>query len=169
MTLVFDGTIEVHYGFGHLQERGDDPAELDMAGQRNGLCGAKTAGQLVFLIGLHTGGIRFAIDWLDSEPSLDESWEDVVEVSIDVPAGDIVLATFDDWRDVPLPASGPHRARLHASGLDEARELPSAELGPDRYLLQLWPAPITPDAVIRQTSQAAARMHASPIGTPRHN
>lgn len=167
MTLVLDETIGVHYGFAHLQEPGDDPAELDMAGQSNGLCGAKTDGQLVFLLGLHTGSIRFAVEWHESEPPLDESWEDVVEASIDVPAADIVLTTFDDWRDVPLPASGPHRARFHASGLDAARELPAAGLGPDRYLLQLWPAPLAPDAVIRQTSQAAAGMHANPIGTPR--
>lgn len=165
MTLVLDGTIDVHYGFARLQERAADSAELDMAGQANGLCGAKTSGQLVFLTGLHTGDIHFAVEWLEREPALDEWWEDVIEASIDIPRGEIVLATFEDCRDVPLPAHGSHRARLHASGLDEARALSWADLGPDRYLLQLWPAPAAPDTVIRQTSQAAAGMHANPIGT----
>lgn len=29
----------------------------------------------------------------------------------------------------------------------------------DRYLLQLWPAPMAPDAILRQTSEHAAYWH----------
>ena len=46
--------------------------------------------------------------------------------------------------------------------MDEGQELDTPEDGetaPDRYLLQLWPAPPEPDAVVREGSESAAYWH----------
>lgn len=56
-------------------------------------------------------------------------------------------------------ASGPHRARYGAWGFEAGRRTDSASHGPDRYLLQLWPAPAAPDRIVRQTSSHAASWH----------
>lgn len=161
MVMAFDGDIDVHYRFIHLCAPGADVELAIPTGQVNGICLASSQ-HLSFLTGLHSGSVRFAVEWLEAEPPLDESWEEIVEVPFDVPQRDLVLSAFEDSRVVTLPSSGPHRARLNAHGMQEGRDLDTAwpqRLGPDRYLLQLWPAAPSRDAVVRETSDFAMRLH----------
>ena len=54
--------------------------------------------------------------------------------------------------------------------MDAGRDLDTTDEGeeaPDRYLLQLWPAPQAPDAVVRQTGETAAYWHAVARGEQR--
>jgi hypothetical protein len=51
---------------------------------------------------------------------------------------------------------GNHRRGTSGKELDTTEE---GEAAPDRYLLQLWPAPEAPDVLVRQTSAIAAYWH----------
>ncbi|MGN6246697.1 MAG: hypothetical protein ACTHQ3_23890 [Motilibacteraceae bacterium] len=55
-----------------------------------------------------------------------------------------------------------------ASGMAEAHDMVRSEGEPvmDRYLLQLWPAPPRPDAVLRQTSPVASYWHRAAAAVP---
>lgn len=163
MSSVFDDTIDVHYGFVFLADAEADTEEgFGREGQVNGLCGAAVPGQISMTTGLHTGEIPLRIEWYADEPPLDDSWEESVEVSFDVPSTQLSLSAFEDFRDVSLPQAGSHRVRFSASGMDAGRELDTTdedEPAPDRYLLQLWPAPPAPDRVLKQTGATAAYWH----------
>lgn len=163
MTVLLDDTIHVHYGFVTLAVEGDYP---DFAaareGQVNGLCGAAEPEALVMVTGMHTGAVPFRIEVHAERPELDESWEEIVEASISIPEGEMLWWAFDEGGAVQFPHVGTYRTRYNASGMDAAhqsgvREADEPEI--DKYLLQLWPAPMAPDEVIRQTSETAAYWH----------
>ncbi|PWD51180.1 hypothetical protein C8046_11500 [Serinibacter arcticus] len=162
MDVLFDGGVEVHYGFLYLQPSEAD-AEIDLidarAGQANGLCGAAHPGVLAMITGLHTGRVPVRVELLAEPPAPvpAEDWEDVVEVSVDLADADYALTSFDALHPLDLPA-GPHRARWLARGMDAARETDVSDGSEDidRYLLQLWPAPPGAEAVIRRGSEIAA-------------
>ena len=165
MRTVVHGDLPVHYGQLYVHSEGGEQFEGDLtacfAGQRNGLCGAAVRGTLFLLTGLHTGDVGFTAEVHETEPP-DAGDEDVVEASFRV-AGRAMLVTWggEDWWDLEL-APGDYRVRYGASGMDAGREQ-ETRLGDeperDRYLLQFWPAPPSPDAVIRQLSAAAAYWH----------
>lgn len=161
-TELFAGELPVHYGFAHvLTEARGVGADLTDArrGQVNGLLGAAVPHQLLLTTGLHTGSVAFAVTWSEAEPAIADEWEDVVEASLDVAATSAHLTSFQDAFPLALPATGPHRARFHATGFDAGSEADTAGPGPDRYLLQLWPAALEPDRIVRETSSGAAYWH----------
>ena len=168
MTEVFAGGVEVHYGFIDLYSdpdgSGDEADDLVGArrGQANGLVGARVPHQLGMVTGLHTGQVPLVVTWTETEPALEDDWEDVVEVSVDLITPDLTLATFDNAYGCQVPQDGWHRARYCVSGMDEGQELDTpdeGEVAPDRYLLQLWPAPESTDVIVRQGSEIAAYWH----------
>lgn len=165
MVTLFEGLLPVAYGYGSLSVRGGTVPDIDEApsGQANGLLGAGARGALSMMFGLHTGPEPMRVDWSDTEPQIAEDWEDIVEASVTFTSTDLVLSTFDESVSLTLPMAGPHRARYCATGMDAARNTDTRtidEAALDRYLLQLWPHPITPDVVVLQTSDAAAYWHA---------
>jgi hypothetical protein len=162
--VVTTTDLEVFVEYGFVDLTGDtELADLHLSrqGQRNGICGAKVAGHLSMITGTHTGSIAFRVEMHDSPPAVEALWEEIVEVSVELPAGSMQLATFDDWHDLPVMAPGWHRARYCALAMDKGRDAdPPEGLAEDRYLLVLWPAPFAPEVVVRQTS-ATARYWAS--------
>ncbi|SDP49917.1 hypothetical protein SAMN04489867_2669 [Pedococcus dokdonensis] len=169
MTEVFAGVVEVHYGFIDLYSDPDGSAdEADdlvaaRRGQANGLAGAQVPHQLGMVTGLHTGGLPLVVTWSETAPEVEDEWQDVVEVSVELTTPELTIATFDHAYGCEVPQAGWHRARYCASAMDEGQELDTLEDGetaPDRYLLQLWPAPQAPDAVLREGSETAAEWHA---------
>jgi hypothetical protein len=93
---------------------------------------------------------------------VDQGWEDVVEASIEFAMKDALLSSFEESIPVQLPTTGWHRARYCGRGMDAGHELDTSDEGeaaPDRYLVQLWPAPPEPDRVIAQGSETAAYWH----------
>ena len=163
MNVLFDGDVHVHYGFISLEPFDSDGPELLEArgGQANGLCGAAVPGALLMVTGTHTGNVPVSIELHDTRPPVDDRWEDVVEVSLHVTAEEYSLCAFDWAEQLDGLPDGPHRARWCAKGMDEAHDRTRTDGEPeiDRYLLQLWPAPASPDAVVRQTSKGAAYWH----------
>lgn len=165
MKVLFDGSASVHYGFIYLKPASFD-VEIDLiqarGGQRNGLCGAAYPGVLAMLTGLHTGDVPLRVESHLAEPVPEPRWEDVVETPLAIGAEQYHLDTFDWGVELESPPAGTYRARWSASGMDEAhaggtRRQDEPEI--DRYLLQLWPAPLAPDVVVRQGSDQAAYWH----------
>ncbi|MER5834328.1 hypothetical protein ABT116_26675 [Streptomyces sp. NPDC002130] len=166
MRRPVEGEVHVHYGQIYVESDpdgyGPDLAEA-FAGQSAGLCGAATAGALWLSTGLHTGEVGFTVEVHDQAPSLDESWEDVVEVSFRPVSGDSALVAWageDSW-DLGLDETD-YRVRYCAIGMDRAGAADTRmddEPQLDRYLLQFWPAAPAPDRVLKETSRTAAHWH----------
>jgi hypothetical protein len=135
--------------------------ELDQCfgGQRNGLCGAAVRGFLFLTTGLHTGEVGFTVELHEQPPPIDDGWEEIVEASFRT-TGDVGLAGWGGQQSWPLDMpDGDYRVRYCATGMDEGHDQDTrSDEDPetDRYLLQFWPAPPAPDAVLKQTSEMAA-------------
>lgn len=163
MVDLYDDRLHVHYGFFDLVKADGIPeATHAYAGQGNGLCGTNQPGQISCRTGLHTGKVGLRIEWLSSAPEVDADWEDIVEASVEFPERQIELSSFNERLPLELPDTGWHRVRYCATGMDAGHQLDNTaenEPAPDRYLLQLWPAPKAPDSIISQSSQQAAYWH----------
>ncbi|MBP2330328.1 hypothetical protein JOF56_010713 [Kibdelosporangium banguiense] len=163
MRTLFEGDVWVHYGQIYVETAEEFPGLTEcFAGQRNGLCGAAVPGHLFLITGLHTGEVAFAVEVHESVPALDESWQDVVEVSFR-PEGEAALVQWAGENSWPLDlAETDYRVRYCGKGMDQANRKDTVlddEPVIDRYLLQFWPAPPAPDQVVRQTSEVAAYWH----------
>jgi hypothetical protein len=162
------GDVWVHYGQIYVQSGYADPQvpppELPecFAGQQNGLCGAAVPGCLFLITGLHTGTVGFVVELHDHPPALDDSWEEIVEVSFRS-AGEVsLLGWAGEWQWPLELIETDHRVRYCATGMDAGRAADTrADDEPqlDHYLLQLWPGPPEPDRVVKQTSAIAAYWH----------
>ncbi|WP_308407496.1 hypothetical protein [Streptomyces olivochromogenes] len=166
MRRPVEGEVSVHYGQIYVESDpdsyGPDLAEA-FAGQSSGLCGAAIPGTLWLTTGLHTGEVGFTVEVHEDPPRLDPEWEDVVEVSFR-PVSDstalVLWGGMGDW-DLGLEETD-YRVRYCAKDMDAARERDTRlddEPQLDSYLLQFWPAPPSPDRVLKQTSGSAAYWH----------
>jgi hypothetical protein len=163
---VFDGRLHVHYGQAYVFSGEDgDTSELDACfrGQANGLLGAGRRGMLYLLTGLHTGFVGLSVDVGESEPLLDTSWEDSVEVSFEPAAPDARLVGWGGELVCELPLELPaYRVRYAARGMDAGRDADTVigDAEPvDAYALWFWPAPGAPDRIVKQTAEVAAYSH----------
>jgi hypothetical protein len=93
----------------------------------------------------------------DQEPNNDfRAWDHVVECSLDVSSGRVVIAGctdyFPDAARIETPP-GHYRARVSYGALDTLSESEDGLNGDDRYRLQLWlAAPMAP-RVVKQRSR----------------
>jgi hypothetical protein len=166
--VLLDEVVETDYGLFELNWADDDPGfegDFDrvFAGQVNGLVGAASSGGLYINLARRSGGSPVRIALLTAPPPLDtDTWEDVVEVSVTVPPG--AAPGWYTWcgensGPLDLPP-GTYRVRISAWGRDAGRGPGEAAEGTvDRYLLEFWPAPHRPDAIVRSTSDDAAYWH----------
>ena len=175
VAIVFDQEIHVDYRQFYVESGSGwaaDPLNESLGGQANGLCGAAVPGQLFLITGLHTGRTRVTVEVLDAPAPIGDEWEDVVEASFRPVTAKVALVQWAGEASWPLPlAPIDYRVRYSATGMDRARgrdPLLAGEPLLDRYLLQLWPAPLAPDAVIRETSRCAAywNAHARTLPSP---
>jgi hypothetical protein len=103
------------------------------------------------LVAVGTVGYCFLpvrIELWDAEPPHDlGDWDHLVEASLDVGSGRIVLAGAEGEADLdPIEVErGTYRLRSSATGLDGADEMD----GGDRYRVQLWPAPAAEPTVLK--------------------
>lgn len=168
MRTLLSGDVWVHYGQIYVQSGDADPHVPDpelpdyFAGQQNGLCGAAVPGSLFLITGLHTGTVGFVVELHDHPPTLDDSWEEIVEVSFQ-PVGDASLVGWGGEGHWPLELiETDYRVRYCSMGMDAGRAADTrADDEPrlDCYLLQFWPGPLGPDRVVKQTSAIAAYWH----------
>lgn len=155
--------IFTDYGQFHLVWSEDGAAgDLDarFAGQINGLVGAALPGGVYINLARRSGGSSVCIRLYDDEPPVSGWYEDIVEVSTVIPEGaDIAWVSWGGESNGALPSvpGGPYRIRVSAKGRDEADEL--AEGVADSYGIDIWPAPVKEDAILRSTSKDAAYWH----------
>ena len=90
-------------------------------------------------------------------------WDEVVEVSLDMPHGDARLAVL--MADVPdtfptLSPCGPgsYRLRVHARGRDTSIDGTASEPFED-YLIVAWPSPQAPQTIYKETARYGAGWH----------
>ena len=136
----------------------DGDADRFFAGQTNGWVGAASPDGVYVVLGRRSGGSRVRIVLVDAEPAIDPSWEDVVEVSTTVPPGS--SPAWLSWAgesggQLALPA-GEHRMRVSARGRDAGAADELVDDVVDEYLVELWPASASPDAILRSTSDDAS-------------
>ncbi|GGQ83671.1 hypothetical protein [Couchioplanes azureus] len=140
---------------------GDDIGELDdldapWADESNGLCGACVPGYLQLQVGTHTGWVPFRLELHDTEPPLDPTWEEVVEVSFTALSQQASLTgLMSDSHEFTMPP-GDYRVRYCVRGFEEADQV---EQTPDSYLLQFWPGAPAPGRIVKQTGERAAYWH----------
>jgi len=165
MSRIFDGRLHVQYGQAYVSPRDLSGLELDDAfvSQQNGLCGAASPGVLFLITGLHTGWVGFTIDVLDGAPAVDDSWEEVVEVSFTPDSDALALLDWYGERvcDIPI-ARRSHRVRYSARGMEAGQTLDTCADDTsivDFYQLAFWPAAVQADQILKQTSACAAYWH----------
>lgn len=126
MTELFSGNVEVQYGQFYIELDGSFDGAMDRCflGQNNGLCGAQMPTILFLMTGLHTGIVGITINLFDADPGVDESWDEIVEVSFQAPKGEITLMEWaaDQGVGMALP-TGSYRARYQARAMQTANEL----------------------------------------------
>ena len=131
-------------------------------GQLNGWVGAADPGGVYVNLARPFGGSRVRIVRHDAEPPpAAPRFEDVVEVSVTVPAGAQV-----QWTSWAGEAGGPvalapgeYRLRVGAHGRDADDDDEFQDAIVDDYLLEFWAAGPRPDEVIRAESQNGQYWH----------
>jgi hypothetical protein len=164
------GVIPVsHHQFGVTNI---DNYPMPPRGQRNGLVEPADGG-VVVKTGIHTGRVYLSVELRTDAPvDVDDSWEEITEVSIDPPAprslgpteaalllgrapeprGLRIVALMSDleapFPDLDPPGGGPCRLRVHARGRDANYDGVDSEPR-EEYLLVAWPASMA-DVVIHK-------------------
>lgn len=132
MQTVFQGEVVVDYGQAYLVSDSswpEDPMGGAFPGQVNGLCGAALPGFLFLVTGLHDGPVGFTVELHDKQPSIEEIWEDVVEVSFRPGSGTVALVEWGGETAVSMVLEPRDlRVRYSAHGMDLVRN-PAASGG----------------------------------------
>jgi TonB family protein len=166
MERLFDGKVRVDHSHFYIVT---DPDLLpDMTecfdGQDNGLCGAAQPGVLFLMTGLHMGSIRLSVELWDCEPPLDDTWEEIVEVSFAVRPSANPMLTEPMVAAHPLKlGQGTFRVRYLARNMEAGRKRDvvfSSEEPVDSYGLMFWRARKARDRLIKRTSECAGYWHA---------
>lgn len=164
--VLLDEVVRTAYGQFNLvwaESPGfDGDFDRFFAGQVNGLVGAGDPDGVYVCLARYGGGSPVRIVLCDGPPDLDGSYQDVVEVSIEIPPGRQVR--WQSWAgesngalaDVP---AGEYRLRVSGRDRDDGRAGEFADGPVDAYLLELWPAPKEPDTIVRVGSADAEYWH----------
>jgi hypothetical protein len=164
--VLLDQVIETDYGQLNLAwgEDGTFDGDFDRfyGGQVNGLVGAANWQGVHVNLARRSGGSPVRIVLFDAAPGIDNGqWEDIVEVSITLPEGhEMAWSAWAGFGSGPISLpSGSYRLRVSAKGRDEGHLSEFAEGTVDDYLLQLWPTPWQPDAILLIGSEDAEYWH----------
>lgn len=127
----------------------------------NGLASRSGSSGISVYTGIHTGPVSVSVSCLRSSPSLEVGWDDIVETSIEITAPFRVATLMsdvpDDFNPVVQVATGPHRVRVHCKGRDTDCDGSPPDVV-EWYLVQLWPAPLQDDVLIRGTDLVGRRL-----------
>lgn len=170
--VLLSAAIHTDYGQFSISWRGDlfsfdGETEKWFSGQKNGLLGASEPSGLVFILAHRLSSSQVDIHLLDREPqgSIDNRWEDVVEVSTTVRSGVTpvwVTCYHESFGELNLP-SGNYRVRFSSTGRDtpDPEEEPSEGSPPiDSYLIEFWPSSTYQcDRILRMGSRNAEMWH----------
>jgi hypothetical protein len=162
---LLDEVIRTDYGQFDLvwAEPGGFDGDFDrlFQGQVNGLVGAADPNGVYINLARRSGGSPVRLVLRDGPPETDESFQDIVEVSVEVPRDAVVQ--WMSWAaetsgTLDLPA-GSYRLRVSARDRDEGAAGEFSDGLVEAYLLELWPATPEPDAIIRAGTSDAEYWH----------
>ena len=160
------GTVAADYGQFYVYDAGEglaDPRRAEVFNRQSlgrGLAVARTF-MAVFTI-RQAGDVPIEVEALGTKPLPElDAWDHVVEGSIEVPSGRLVIGSWDDTGptlEVTVPP-GSCRVRVRAHGLDETDD-PGEER--DAYTLQVWTEPPSPPALLKGWAGYEARIRGMP-------
>ncbi len=170
MDKLYSGLLNIDYGQFYIdstEPHNEKEEHLDpdkaFEDHENGLCGSAQFGKIFFVAGLHVGVIKIDVELYSFEPELDQSFEEIVEVSFT--RGNKSISLCEMWCEqahtLDLP-KGDFRVRYSVSGMDNERDDESdwQDLIPgQRHLIQMWSASPTRDKLLKYTSESAAYWH----------
>ncbi|WP_159106619.1 hypothetical protein [Streptomyces rishiriensis] len=154
-----NGLVPVQYHQFNISDE-DGPTGPGLAPEHNGLVQV-TDGVTTVLTGIHTGNVDVTVTLHQNEPAPDDAdWQERVEISAHSASGDCMVRGLMDDLDEELPVlsfdgPGDYRLRIHARGRDTAVDLAPDEVT-EWYLIQVWPAPAAPAAVLSRSDAHGA-------------
>lgn len=131
----------------------------------NGLVAPMTQGALI-VTGMNTGYVGVTVLAQDSPPAelAADTWEEIVEVSLHAPTGNLQVESLDLGPVANDPAflapSGPgwYRLRVHAQGRETLPDKTSME-PVEHYLLITWPGSREDTVILRTSENIEPRLH----------
>ena len=133
-------------------------------GQANGLIDGSGDGMLWVITGAEYGDVHALVRVTPAEPQLDDSFGDIVEVSFVHTSDELFVRELDgEWHPgIPLNP-GEYRVRLSVANMDSFydRDDDDESVLDEDYLIELWPADPSPDAILKQTSEHAISANAN--------
>ncbi len=165
--VIYSGKLGIDYGQFYVDVDDDEVDYLDPDGafenQVNGICGAAQKGKLFLVAGIQGGVIEIEVQLHASEPSIENSYEEIVEANIEVDEQQLMLCEWahEDTHNLSVPPQ-EYIVRYCIKGMDKDYEDDSdweSPLPGQMYLLQFWPGIIERDKVIKCTSESAKYWH----------
>lgn len=160
------GTVAADYGQFYVYDAREglsDPRRLQTVDRESlgrGLGVARTF--MAVFTSRQAGDVPVEVETLETKSSPDlDAWDHVVEGSIEVPSGRLVIGSWDDTGptlDVTV-TPGSCRVRVLAHGLGETDD-PGEER--DAYTLEVWTEPPSPPAVLKAWAGYQARITGMP-------
>ena len=158
--------MRMHIAEGQYEISDWDPDRefgLPYPGGASGLVGV-SPGVAVVITGTQFGNVAIGVQAGESDPGLDTGpWDEVVEVSVaSGPGGQGLCVTSggdgpEEFLQLTPPGAGSYRVRVHARGRDAGADLDVVEDEPvEEHLLQIWPAPPTPEIIHKTTDEVGA-------------
>lgn len=166
---LYSGNISIEYGqfYIDIPEVDDEDDYLDPEGafedQQNGICGAAQSGKLFFVTGIQNGTASIEIKLYSSEPTIDDAFEEIVEVSFKRGKTPVALCEWGCEETYPIDLSeGNYGVRycIIAMGADYGDDDDwEAPVKGQKHLIQIWPSESTMDKIIKSTSDTARYWH----------
>lgn len=173
MQNLYNSALGVEYGQFYIIPDEDnfdvDAWDPDSAfeNQQNGLCGAAVNGHVFFVTGIQNGTISVDVQLCEACPELDESYEEITEVSLTVNTLPVFLSEWGSEETHQLDlAEGSYRLRYSIDGMNkdyddevEGEEYWKSPLPGQRHLIQLWACEPGADQILKQTTSVAKYWH----------
>ncbi len=168
---LYSGNIAIEYGQFYIDVPDSDDEDEDdyldpegaFEGQENGICGAAQTGKLFFVTGIQNGTASIKIELYPSEPSVDQIYDEIVEVSYKRGKTSVALCEWACEETYPLELpEGDYRVRycIVAMGNDYDDDGDwEAPVPGQKHLIQIWPAEKPTDKIIKNTSDTASYWH----------
>ena len=170
---LYSGNLGIYYGQFYFDIADEDEDEnedeeyispdLAFENHENGICGSAQAEKLFFVVGIQDGTISIAVELHESKPSVDNSFEEIVEVSFQRGNTPVSLCAWSNEETHKLDlSSGNYRVRYCIDGMDkdyENDEDGDTPIPDQRYLIQIWSCVPEQDKIVKQSSEMAAYWH----------
>lgn len=159
------GTVPADYHAFWLIDRSAPSGVGEGVVPRNGLVEQSAPGAIRIETGIAGGSVDVEVEVRSEPPEVEDvrDWDDVAEVSIDVPGDELLVTSLFAFLPRELPnlvpsGPGPYRVRVHARGRDTAVD--STQSGVERYKIVTWPSPSSASRTLKATDAYGASVRA---------